>query len=234
MNLNYSKQKGLYVSTSELVELSIVSHDEKGFLHKLAKQSITIPGNGICVKVDTNFGYGIRSYHRANVSIDNKDVLNLDDKEQLNLLSDSSFCFFSVTPGNWEDLFLRIIHICDNIYYLYSDEEVNAFFDELDYNIKKEKDLGSKLDDTVFLKRKCKKMVSVIKAVERSIYCNDVRIRDRLINACKLLINQICQTFAIVREKSNLCDEIFDALFFIHEYLHKWNKSFVFFEAMRD
>ena len=69
MNLNYSKQKGLYVSTSELVELSIVSHDEKGFLHKLAKQSITIPGNGICVKVDTNFGYGIRSYHRANVSI---------------------------------------------------------------------------------------------------------------------------------------------------------------------
>lgn len=109
--LCYSEAKGLYVERISLAskdEVLFFPHGHKGFWKKqvsLAKENLTI-------QVETNFGYGSRTYMRAIIERDGQRLLDFD-KSKMYILNNCSVMTLDVKPYEWEELFRDIQKIAN-------------------------------------------------------------------------------------------------------------------------
>ncbi len=107
--LCYSKEKGLYVSdiiSAVKENVLFLPHGYKGFWN----QEKTIQEENLKIKLETNFGYGIRTYMRAIVEKDGQRFLDFD-LSKMNVLNNCSITTLNVEPYDWEKLFNKIVFI---------------------------------------------------------------------------------------------------------------------------
>lgn len=107
--LCYSEAKGLYVARVPLApkeDVLFLSHNHNGFW----KKQVSLIKENLTIQVETNFGYGIRTYMRAIIERNGQRLLDFD-KSQMYILNHCSITTLSVKPYEWEELFNKIISI---------------------------------------------------------------------------------------------------------------------------
>lgn len=221
--LNYSDLNGLYISSCEYTQSSIQSHMDKGYKAKLAIQKLSIENKGFEVVVKTNFGYASSSYHFAKITVAGSIVLDLRNKKNVHGLLLGSCGMFFVEPGNWDELFKKIIHVYENLFYLYSDKDVDDYFDEFDCFLN-----DNFLKDSVI---KALRLKDIIDTVGKSICRNDSRVHRRLVESCKLFIAQIAQDIDVIREYPS-DHRVYETLMSVNEYFYAHNCSLALFDAI--
>ena len=107
--LCYSMDKGLYVSDVIFAvekDVLFLPHGYKGFWN----QEKTIQEENLKIKLETNFGYGIRTYMKAIVEKNGQRFLDFD-LSKMNVLNNCSITTLNVEPYDWEKLFNKIVFI---------------------------------------------------------------------------------------------------------------------------
>lgn len=107
--LCYSEAKGLYVARVPFApkeDVLFLSHNHNGFW----KKQISLTKENLTIQVETNFGYGIRTYMRAIIERNGQRLLDFD-KSKMYILNHCSVTTLSVKPYEWEELFNKIISI---------------------------------------------------------------------------------------------------------------------------
>lgn len=106
--LCYSKKDGFY--TKRLYEkdnpedLLYRPHGYKGFV----SDTINVPEEKMNIKIESNFGYGSKSYLRAVIERDNRRMLDFD-LSKVYILNNCSVATFDVPLYEWDTLFKKII-----------------------------------------------------------------------------------------------------------------------------
>lgn len=107
--LCYSDAKGLYMSTiifAPKEDVLFHPHGHKGFWNK----QVQIQQENLTIRIETNFGYGSRTYMRAIVERDGQRLLDFDPSKMF-ILNNCSIQTLNVEPYDWDNLFYKIISV---------------------------------------------------------------------------------------------------------------------------
>lgn len=233
--LCYSEAKGLYVKRISLAskdEVLFLPHVHKGFWKKqvlLAKENLTI-------QIETNFGYGSRTYMRAIIERNGQRLLDFD-KSKMYILNNCSVMTLDVKPYEWEELFNKIISISKGFTPGQCTSSALSYVEEID-NILNKKEI---LIKATFDKEKStiwndEYLVTLFAANKIRDFIkgyNIANITDEyFLDKCIQLYKNFLQK--IQKIEINLSDsrsiQLAETLFMIHEFMAKNEKGLDFFE----
>lgn len=239
--LCYTKDKNLFIS--DVNEF----HKPEGCLF-IAYNTIyersykfEIPNEDFTVVINTKFGgYKVRSWHYAQIFYKGKVVLN-PEANTISTLNKVKVDFFSVKPGNWQELFNMIIKVWNNRDSLTTG--ILKYLSKIDclLDLKPLLMRSTIQDDS---KPACWKEPFVL-LLHASDILSDYLCKFELANICtKDVLNaniELCSKF-IRKLHSNYCyldikhgdsrvDRLSDNYFVIVKYLRKHTKGFSFLET---
>ena len=177
LHLYYDSKKGLVKAQNYAVGNYIMEHDEKGWDAPHHEQVLEIPSQNVKIMVNTNLGWGPKSYMYARISMMDKIVLNFFDttlRYPVNMVC--------VKPGDWNELFDSIIKLYNSIYN--SEAPINDFFDMIEETIKAD----CTIDKMVYVTTR---LSEISEMVSTSIYADSRVIKMRLRRVCKMLFQNI-------------------------------------------
>lgn len=177
--LYYDNNKGLVKSQFSAVGEYIMEHDEKGWDAPHHEQTLEIPNRNVKIVVNTNLGWGPRSYMVAKISMIGKSVLNFLDTSLKH-----SVKIVYAEPGNWDMLFDGIISLYNNIFN--SENSINAYFDEINKCLVNT--TGNPVDKMVEVTTR---LSEVADCLSDSIFSDSQTARRRMRKTCGLVIRQI-------------------------------------------
>lgn len=224
--LCYSETMGLYVSDvlhAPKDEVLFIAHGDKGFW----KKQVELEDMNMTIRLETNFGYGNRTYMRAIIERAGKKLLDFD-QSKMYILNNCSIMTVDVEPHDWEKLFKKIISISKEfnpnkcplsaISYI---EELNSLLNKKEILIK-----GSYISDfptkwrgeyivLLFLAQKIRDLIKGY---------NAAKVTDEVFaNKCLQLYNNFLQKIKVI--DIDLSDkrtsQFAEALFMIHEIMIK-------------
>lgn len=178
LHLYYDSKKGLVKAQNYAVGNYIMEHDEKGWDAPHHEQVLEIPGRNVKIMVNTNLGWGVKSFMNAKISMMDKSVLNFLDTS----LKHSVLIVYA-EPGNWNMLFDGIIELYNTIYN--SEKAVNAFFDVMEDTIYS---IGNDVEKIVNVTTR---LSELSESLSNSIYADSKVIKMRMRRVCKVLIQNI-------------------------------------------
>ena len=177
LHLYYDSKKGLVKAQNHAVGNYIMEHDEKGWDAPHHEQVLEIPSRNVKIVVNTNLGWGLKSYMNARISMMDKSVLNFLDttlRYPINLVC--------VKPGDWNELFDGIIKLYNSIYN--SEAPIDIFFDMVEETIKGDCTIDKMVCATT-------RLSEISEMLSDSIYADSKIIEKRMKNACGILVQRI-------------------------------------------
>ena len=177
IHLYYDSKKGLVKAQNYAIGNYIMEHDEKGWDAPHHEQVLEIPGRNVKIIVNTNLGWGLKSYMNARISMMDKSVLNFLDttlRYPINMVC--------VEPGDWNELFDGIIKLYNSINN--SEAPINEFFDVIEETIK----IDCTIDKMVYVTARLSEISEMLSA---SIYADSKVVEVRMRRACKMLFQNI-------------------------------------------
>jgi len=178
LNLYYDSKKGLVKAQNYAVGNYIMEHDEKGWDAPHHEQVLEIPDRNVKITVNTNLGWGPKSFMNARISMMDKNVLNFLDTT-LRYPVDK----VCVKPGDWKELFDGIINLYNSIYN--SEAPINSFFDMVEETIKA---TDCTIEKMVFVTTRLSELSEML---PDSVYADSRIIEKRMRNACCILFQNI-------------------------------------------
>ena len=232
--LCYSDAKGLYMSTiifAPKEDVLFHPHGHKGFWNK----QVQIQQENLTIRVETNFGYGSRTYMRAIVERDGQRLLDFD-LSKIYILNNYSILTLDVEPYDWESLFNKIISVSNgSAYSQYSScatsyvEGICNLLDKKEIQIKgtfNRKTINWNGEYLVILFA-ASKIRDLIKGY------NLANITDKHFSGeCCQLFNKFLQKVQEIDIdlSDNRAIQLEETLFLIHEFMAKNEKGLDFFE----
>lgn len=174
-----SKRKSLVKGDNRAIGPYIQEHDEKGEKTLLAKQELEIPENNVKIVVKTNLHYGSKSYMNATISMADKTIFNFLDTS----LSHSVYIVHA-NPGDWDNLFDRIINLYNSVYN--SETHINKYFD----NIKEILEDSTGVDKNKEI-QSIRRLAEIVKKLPESIFFDNITIDKRIQEVCTSLFKKI-------------------------------------------
>lgn len=232
--LCYAKKKGLYICPiSSAIEEDILvrPHGYKGFWN----QDSSIQEEGLNIRVESNFGYGSRSYLKAAVEKNGKAVLDFD-KSKIYILNNSSVMTHDVVPYEWEDLFIKIIdaskvsniNLCTSSAISYI-EEIGNVLDSEEIQIKGHfsNEKSTKWSGQYLLAlhagNKIRDLINGCYTAE----ITDSYFIDKTIGICQKFLDKIKEIDIDLTDKRTC--QLSESLFSIHEFMSKNKHGLDFF-----
>lgn len=229
--LCYSEARGLYVTRIPLAskeDVLFLPHDHKGFWEK----QVSLTKENLTILVETNFGYGSRTYMRAIIERDGQRLLDFD-KSKMYILNNCSVMTLDVKPYEWEELFNKIISIskefipdqCTSSAYV---EEIDSILNKKEILIKTtfDKEKATIWDDeylvTLFAANKIRDLIKGYNMAN----ITDKYFSDKCTQLYKNFLQKI-QKIEINPSDSRTI-QLAETLFMIHEYMAKNEKGIDF------
>lgn len=224
--LCYSETRGLYVSgifQAPKDEVLFLPHGNKGFW----KKQVVLDKIDMMIRLETNFGYGNRTYMRAIIERAGKRLLDFD-QSKMYVLNNCSIMTVDVEPHDWEKLFQKIISILNEFNPNKCPSSAISYIEELNGLLNKKEILikGSFINDCptkwrgeyIVLLFVAQKIRDLIKGY------NAAKVIDGVFaNKCLQLYNNFLQKIKVI--DIDLFDkrtsQFAEALFMIHEVMIK-------------
>lgn len=231
--LCFSEKRGLYISrNANLIPQEDViyrPHRYKGFRN----ESLTVAG--LSIRVETNFGYGSRSFLRAVVEKDGKRHLDFD-RSKLSVLNDGYVDCIEVASLDWEEVFEKIIRIYNNpnfelnisLFIIYVRElrdilKCDSIKIKGTYQQKKETKWKGGMLVTLFVAKKIRELITGLK-LSQPVDENCIE------EICKLFKDFLSKIREIdVNMDDSRVEQFSETLFLIHEFMHINKREINFF-----
>lgn len=179
LHLYYDDKKGLIKAQNYAVGNSVMEHNEKGWDAPHHEQVLEILGQNVKIVVNTNLGWGPKSYMNAKITMMDKSVLNFHDTS----LKHSVMIVYA-EPSNWDMLFDGVIKLYNSIYN--SETQINAYFDEI---VKRTVDATDQtVDEFVEITTR---LAELANGIASSIFSDNATLKNRMRTTCGLVIRHI-------------------------------------------
>jgi hypothetical protein len=233
--LCYSEAKGLYVTEIPLApkeDVLFIPHGHKGFW----KEQVQLAKKNLTILVETNFGYGSRTYMRAVVERDGQRLLDFD-KSKIYILNNCSVMTLDVIPYEWKKLFYKIISISKGFFPSQCTSSALSYVEEID-NILNKKEILIKAtsdkekatiwnDEYLITLFAADKIRDLIKGCDMA-NITDGYFLDKCIQLYKNFLHNMQEKGIDLSDSRTM--RLAETLFMIHEFMAKNEKGLDFLE----
>lgn len=237
--LCYNKeQKRLYIGSEYSNDSLFVKHDKKGY--KINK--IEVPNEPIEIIIKSNLHYQGASYLYARIKIRGKYLLNFKDTHALYCLNENDLNMFSVSAGNWQELFDIIVKNCNNFFM--NESDIERYLSELEsmiqretisiYRNKTDQNPNSWKEGLLVLLHSVDVLSNIIENKDESILFDNKFFEDRLLKTCKIFLKRFSECYESFerKEKDTRINRLSKKLITVCEYIDKCGKPLEYVDLL--
>ncbi|MBR0037360.1 MAG: hypothetical protein IJP70_06945 [Bacteroidales bacterium] len=229
--LCHSEAMGLYVTKISIApkeDVLFLPHGYKGFW----KKEVQLTKENLTIRIETNFGYGVRTYMRAIVERNGQRLLDFD-QNKMYILNNCSVKTIDVPPYDWERLFNKIISISkrfdSSAAISYVDEIINLIDNKEIYikdSFNKEEPIKWN-EDYIITLFAANKIRDLINGYNTTIIIDEL-FSEKCTQLFHKFIRKIQEIDIDLSDKRTI--QLADTLYMIHRFMVKKERNLDFFE----
>lgn len=237
--LCYNKEeKRLYIGSEFSNDSLFVEHDKKGY----KGYKIEVPNEPVEIIISSNLHYHGASYLYAKIKFRGKYLLNFKDTHALYCLNKSDLNMFSVSAGNWQELFDIIVKNCNNFFI--NESDIERYLSEVENMIQSESIsvYRNKTAQTsnlwkgvlLVLLHSMDVLSNIIESKDESVLSDNKFFEDRLLKTCKIFLKRFSECYESFerKEKDQRLNRLSKELIIVCEYISKYGKPLEYVDLL--
>lgn len=237
--LCYNKEtKQFYVGYVGSSDSLFAEYDNKGY--KTTK--IEVQNEPIEIIISSNLNYQGASYLYAKIKIRGKYLLNFKDTHALYCINKSGLTIFSVSAGDWQELFDIIVKNCNTPFI--SESDIERYLSEVENMIQSESIsvYRNKTAQTsnlwkgvlLVLLHSMDVLSNIIENKDESILFDNKFFEDRLLKTCKIFLKKFSECYESFerKEKDTRINRLSKKLITVCEYIDKYGKPLEYVDLL--